>query len=112
MDATYPCLMVTDGAQESKGLLFSHKLRARAQQTGSWLCVGLDPEIERLPQRLPRTPEGVVTFCREIIVSTEPFAAAFKVNFAFFEALGVDGWRALFKVRRLIPPGVPVIADA
>jgi orotidine-5'-phosphate decarboxylase len=104
--------MVTDFGQESKGLLFSHKLRRRARQVGAWLCVGLDPEIDRLPAGLPSTAAGVVTFCREIITATEPFAAAFKINFAFFEALGPDGWQALAEVRGLISSEIPVVADA
>jgi orotidine-5'-phosphate decarboxylase len=53
-----------------------------------------------------------VSFCREIVAATEPVAAAFKINFAFFEALGPDGWRALAQVRSLIPVEIPVIADA
>jgi orotidine-5'-phosphate decarboxylase len=46
------------------------------------------------------------------VAATSSVAAAFKIQFAFFEALGPEGWEALASVRGLIPPGVPVIADA
>ena len=59
-----------------------------------------------------RSAAGVTRFCTEIIAATHDLAAAFKLNFAFFEAMGADGWQALEAVRRAIPAGVPVIADA
>ena len=91
---------------------FTDRLQQIIQQRRSHLCVGLDPEIEKLPANFPRTPEGIVHFCREIINATSEPAAAFKINFAFFEALGSDGWRALEKVAGLLPDNVIRIADA
>lgn len=91
---------------------FADGIRQRAHSLRTWLCVGLDPDPERLPEHLPRTPAGVVRFCTEIIEATHDLATAFKLNFAFFEALGSDGWRALEAVRRAIPAHVPAIADA
>jgi orotidine-5'-phosphate decarboxylase len=91
---------------------FPAGLRDRAHEAKSWLCVGLDPELGRLPSHLPRSVPGVVEFCRVIIDHTADLAACFKINFAFFEALGPDGWRALSEVRYLVPDGIPVIADA
>lgn len=82
------------------------------QQTESWLCVGLDPDPDQLPADLPLTPAGFLAFCRSIIDATISSAAAYKVNFAFFEALGPEGWRILSQVREAIPDNVPVIADA
>lgn len=93
-------------------LLFSHRVRHRAQEIGGWLCVGVDPQLEKLPADLSRDAAGVVQFCREIVTATEVYAACYKINFAFFEALGEEGWRSLAEVRRLIPPTIPVIADA
>ncbi len=93
-------------------LPFSHRLAVRAQEVGGWLCVGLDPQLERLPLSVARTPEGIVQFCQAIIAATSPFAVAFKINFAFFEALGSQGWRALANVRDSIPANIPAIADA
>jgi orotidine-5'-phosphate decarboxylase len=88
--------------------LFQQILCARQ----SLLCVGLDPDLQKLPASLPRTAEGLVTFCKEIIAATHDFAAAFKVNFAFFEALGKSGWAALETVAASLPDTVIKIADA
>src|SRR5947209_5722960 len=104
--------MVTDTLLGPQGVSFSERLRKRAQTIGSWLCVGIDPDLPWLPSHLSPSPSGVTTFCREVIEATRDFAVCFKINFAFFEALGPDGWRALDEVRRGVPRDVPVIADA
>jgi orotidine-5'-phosphate decarboxylase len=88
------------------------RLRQRAVVTGHWLCLGLDPDLDRLPVGFPRSRRGVVDFCRSIIAATADIVTAYKINFAFFEALGPDGWRALQEVRSSIPAEIPVIADA
>jgi len=87
---------------------FQQTLRAR----GSLLCVGLDPDLQKLPATLPQSAAGVITFCKEIIAATSAFAAAFKINFAFFEALGKSGWEALHTVAAALPDEVIKIADA
>lgn len=87
-------------------------LDQRCQQTGGYLCVGLDPVPERLPEHLSRNVEGVRRFLQEIIAATAPYAVAYKVNFAFFEALGREGWALLEDVRAMLPAGSLTIADA
>lgn len=104
--------MVTDSDAPCQPPGFAGRVRARARESGSWLCVGLDPDLSWLPAHLPATASGVVKFCTSIVDATAPWAACFKVNFAFFESLGPDGWRALSDVRAAIPRGIPVIADA
>lgn len=104
--------MVTDAASENQELLFSHKIRIRANRVRSWLCIGLDPEPDRLPVRFARDATGVEEFCREIVAATCEYAAAYKPNVAFFEAFGSDGWAALVRLLASIPRDVPVIADA
>jgi len=84
---------------------FIDKLAASVARTGSVLCVGLDP----LPTRLS---ESVESHCRRIVEETLPYAAAYKPNLAFFEALGPDGWAILDRIRRDIPADRIVIADA
>lgn len=77
---------------------FSARLAAAVAEAGSPLCVGLDPDPDRLPSPLagaPEDPEALVEFCVAITDSTAPYAAAFKPNLAFFEAYGPDGWAAL-----------------
>jgi len=78
----------------------------------SILCIGLDPDLQKLPATLPRSAEGMVAFCKEIIAATGEFAAAFKINFAFFEALGKTGWEALETVAAALPDDAIKIADA
>ena len=82
---------------------------------GSVLCVGLDPDPARLPAHLlarQALPDAVLTFNAAIIEATAASACAFKLNFAFFEALGADGWRILEATLREIPATALTIADA
>ncbi len=66
--------------------------------SGSLLCVGLDPELEKLPAGLRGGPNPLFEFCRTIIDATAPFACAFKPNTAFFEAHGAHGWAQMAMV--------------
>ncbi|MCG3156077.1 MAG: Orotidine 5'-phosphate decarboxylase [bacterium] len=91
---------------------FTARFRGVLTARQSLLCVGLDPEMEKLPAGLPRTAHGLVRFCQEIIAATASFAAAFKINFAFFEALGNLGWSALAEVAAALPATAIRIADA
>jgi orotidine-5'-phosphate decarboxylase len=79
----------------------------------SYLCVGLDPDIHKIPGHLNKNAEGVLEFCLQIIEKTEPFAAAFKVNTAFFECLGSEGWNAMETIfAELRKKDIYTIADA
>ncbi|MBV9278454.1 MAG: orotidine-5'-phosphate decarboxylase, partial [Chloroflexi bacterium] len=91
---------------------FQTRIRTRSQIVRSWLCVGLDPDPRLLPESVRPTPSSIVDFCRAVASATHPHAVAFKLNFAFYERLGGEGWKALEAVRRAIPDDVPVIADA
>ncbi|MEO7022038.1 MAG: orotidine-5'-phosphate decarboxylase [Ktedonobacteraceae bacterium] len=93
---------------------FLEKLLAAERSNQSLLCVGLDPEPERLPAELRDLPveKAVVQFCRTIIEATAPYASVYKPNLAFFEVLGPAGLVALQEVIRAIPTHIPVIADA
>ena len=95
-------------------MTFLEKLLAAERQNRSLLCVGLDPEPERLPAELRALPaeQAFVKFCRAIIEATAPYASVFKPNLAFFEVLGPSGLVALQEVIRAIPAHIPVIADA
>ena len=79
-------------------LPFSERLGAAVRDAGSCLCVGLDPDLGRLPRGVSTDAAGVVEFCVAITDATQSAAAAYKPNLAFFEALGPDGWRALAEV--------------
>ena len=78
----------------------------------SYLCIGLDPDLEKLPRHLLSQPDPVLAFCREIIVATADLCVAYKPNLAFFEALGPKGWLTLQQVLAHIPKDQFVIADA
>lgn len=68
----------------------------------SFLCVGLDIDEHKLPTHLKGTPNGVVDFAKAIIEATLPYAVSYKVNTAFFEARGVQGWEQLTQVIALL----------
>ncbi|HET9852656.1 MAG TPA: orotidine-5'-phosphate decarboxylase [Candidatus Limnocylindrales bacterium] len=88
------------------------RLRTRREAVGAPLCIGVDPHPDALPDGLPRDVNGIETFARELIQATAAEAAAIKINVAFFEAFGAEGWAALERVRRDVPPDVVCILDA
>ncbi len=78
----------------------------------NFLCVGLDPDLAKLPKHLKQNADGIVSFNQAIIEATAEHCVAYKLNFAFFEALGKEGWRALEQTRKLLPESHFLIADA
>lgn len=95
--------------------MFKERLLSSLQLTDSPLCVGLDPSLERIPlTMLPQADRciRVLEFCTHIIEVTSPFAAAFKLNLGFFEALGHDGFHTFHTVLKTIPSDKIIIADA
>lgn len=71
------------------------KYDARAREINSLVCVGLDSDLEKLPNSFRRETSPQLAFNRHIIDASAEFAAAFKFNMAFYEAEGADGWRQL-----------------
>ena len=88
------------------------RLALRMTSTGTTLCLGIDPDPDALPDRFPRTADGVARFSELVLDAAGPFAAAVKINVAFFERWGSDGVRALERLRSRIPSDLPFIADA
>ena len=88
---------------------FFTRLDQRARETGSLLCIGLDPHPGDLATP---TAAGARDFCLRLIEATQEVALAYKPNAAFFEAFGAEGWQALQDVIAAIPEGIPVILDA
>jgi orotidine-5'-phosphate decarboxylase len=78
----------------------------------SFLCVGLDPDLEKIPKHLLDTENPVLEFNKAIIEATAPYCVAYKPNLAFFEALGVQGMHILHETLKSIPKTHFVIADA
>ncbi len=91
---------------------FSDRLGEIIQKKNSMLCVGLDSDMQKLPPFLGKNEGSLLAFNRAIIDATAPFAAAFKINLAFYEALGVQGWRVLEQTFEMLPDDVVAIADA
>lgn len=94
-------------------MTFLEKLLTASRRHNSLLCVGLDPELERIPAPFQAaTPEEtVLRFCHAIIEATAEYACAFKPNLAFFEVLGSSGMQVFQQVVQAIPSHLPVIAD-
>lgn len=79
---------------------------------GSFLCVGLDPELHKLPTHLQNQPDAILEFNKAIIDATREYAVAYKPNIAFYEALGPDGWHILGETLAHIGNEHFTIADA
>jgi orotidine-5'-phosphate decarboxylase len=88
------------------------RLSRRSAQTGTVLCVGLDPDPASLPDGFGQDLTGIERFARLVLEAAVPFASAVKPNLAFFEAFGSAGLAALERLRGGIPGDVPVIMDA
>lgn len=81
----------------------------------TFLCVGLDPDIDKLPKHLMEEDDPIFEFCRQIVDSTAPYCIAFKPNTAFYEAYGLSGITSLEKTIKYIKQNYPshfLIADA
>lgn len=92
---------------------FTALLRQAWTRRDSMLCVGLDPDLSRLPEGIERTPAGVEAFCRQIVDATGDLVCAFKPQIAYFAAIGAE--RELERLCTHIReshPDVPLILDA
>jgi orotidine-5'-phosphate decarboxylase len=85
---------------------FIDKLLNASRKNKSWLCIGLDPDPELMPQ------VDVPQFNKAIIEATSDLVCAYKPNLAFYEALGTEGLAILEKTVKYIPGDIPVIGDA
>lgn len=79
---------------------------------GSYLCVGLDTDEKKLPEHLAGRKDGMLEFNRQIIEATKDHCVSYKVNTAFYEALGARGWEILAETVSLVPATHLSIADA
>lgn len=93
---------------------YTDRLTAAQRRQSSHLCVGLDPDPDRLPRHLLQDcnlADAVLLFNRAIIEHTASEACAFKLNLAFYEALRGDAWRVLKETLAAVPSGIVTIAD-
>jgi len=81
-------------------------------QRKSYLCIGLDTDVQKLPAGLPNTAAGVLQFNKDIIDSTRHTCVAYKLNTAFYEAMGAAGWQVMTDTMEYIGNEHFKIADA
>ncbi len=81
----------------------------------SFLCVGLDTDIKKIPQHLLKEEDPIFSFNKAIIDATAPYCIAYKPNLAFYESMGVKGWISFEKTIKYLNENYPshfIIADA
>ena len=88
------------------------QLVQQIQQKKSYLCVGLDTDLTKIPKHLQSHPDAVFEFNKQIIDATQDLCVAYKINTAFYEAMGLKGWEAMEKTVNYIPKEQFIIADA
>jgi orotidine-5'-phosphate decarboxylase len=82
------------------------------KQKSSYLCVGLDADLTKIPRHLLKEADPIFEFNKQIIDHTIDYAVSFKPNIAFYEAEGSAGWESLQKTIDYLPKDVFTIADA
>jgi len=88
------------------------KLLRQHETVKNCLCVGLDPDLDKLPDWYPKSVDGVLHFLLDVIEATQDKCLAYKPNISFFEGLGLDGLHLLKALCNEIPDHIPIIMDA
>jgi orotidine-5'-phosphate decarboxylase len=89
-----------------------NELVAQIKKKKSVLCVGLDTDASKLPLHLQNDPNGILLFNKAIIDATKEYTVAYKINTAFYEAMGIKGWEIMKSTLAYIPKDIFTIADA
>jgi len=89
-----------------------HQLVDQIFKKGSYLCVGLDTDITKIPKHLLSSPDPIFQFNKQIINATKDLCVGYKINTAFYEAMGLKGWESLERTVNYIPEEHFKIADA
>lgn len=88
------------------------ELIQQIKEKKSFLCVGLDTDITKIPEHLLAEEDPIFAFNKAIIEATEDLCVAYKPNIAFYESYGITGWTALQKTWEILPTNCFSIADA
>src|SRR5687768_4981827 len=88
------------------------QLVEQIRQKKSYLCIGLDTDITRIPEHLLGDKDPVFSFNKAIIDATKDICISYKINTAFYESMGSKGWVSLEKTVNYIPGRIFKIADA
>jgi len=89
-----------------------NELIAQIKAKKSFLCVGLDTDMAKIPRHLLEEEDPVFAFNKQIVEATEDLCVAYKPNTAFYECRGAEGWRSLQKTWAMLPKNCFGIADA
>lgn len=96
-------------------MTFKQKLSNVIAKNNSLVCVGLDPDIEKIPQHIREDSSPLFTFNKAIIDATSDMVCAYKPNIAFYEAEGIEGLKQLKRTIEYLKeqyPDIPVVLDA
>ena len=97
--------------EQPSGKPFVRKLAQAQARNNSWVCVGLDIALSKMPLPMLKIDDPVFPFARDIIDATKDLVCAYKPNLGFFLAEGAPGVIALERIMRYIPDDVPIILD-
>lgn len=78
----------------------------------SYLCIGLDTDFSKIPAHLKNSSDAIFSFNKQIIDATQDLCVSYKINTAFYEAMGIKGWEAMQQTLDYIPKDIFTIADA
>jgi len=90
---------------------FNEKLKYIQQKNNSLLCIGLDTDIQKIPKHLLKSENPQLEFNKIVIEATKDLVCAYKLNLAFYEEYGVQGYETIQNTLELIPKDVITIAD-
>ncbi len=93
-------------------MLSRQQLIGQIKQKKSFLCVGLDSDIDKIPRFLFKYPDPVLEFNKRIIDATHDLCVAYKPNSAFYESRGIKGWQTLINTWEYLPQDCLSIIDA
>lgn len=88
------------------------KLIEEIRKKKSCLCIGLDTDRSKLPAHLTKSPQSVLNFNKKIIDATRDMCVAYKINTAFYESMGAEGWSVMEQTAQYISDSHFKIADA
>lgn len=88
------------------------QIKAAILAKKSFLCVGLDTDIQKIPKHLLQEEDPIFAFNKAIIDATKDYTVSYKINTAFYEAMGIKGWESMQRTLAYIPKNIFTIADA
>jgi len=98
--------------QQISQYMTKQQLFEQIQKKRSFLCVGLDSSLDKIPKHLLKYENPILEFNKQIIDATKDLCVAYKPNTAFYECYGKKGWETLIETWKYIPQDIFSIADA